>query len=145
MVGQWVRLHNPDRPHTPTLGWLKHCTPIPGNPGLWRWVLHTPTGRMIGGPNFPAEPLRPEHRHDLARARRQLTQRLRKDRETLAGLLAHGDPAGVLGRAVARLERLEQSLPDGKVADRSTRTHKTGAGGSLGKHGEQDRKRTVCP
>src|SRR5699024_11645824 len=44
MVGQWVRLHNPDRPHTPTLGWLKHCTPIPGNPGLWRWVLHTPTG-----------------------------------------------------------------------------------------------------
>jgi len=112
MVGQWVRLHNPDRPHTPTLGWLKHCTPIPGNPGLWRWVLHTPNGRMIGGPNFPAEPLRPEHRHDLARARRQLTQRLRKDRETLAGLLAHGEPAGVLGRAVARLERLEQSLPD---------------------------------
>ena len=62
--------------------------------------------------HLAAEPLRPEHRHDLARARRQLTQRLRKDRATLAGLLAHGEPAGVLGRAVARLERLEQTLPN---------------------------------
>jgi len=41
-----------------------------------------------------------------------LSGRPRKDRATLAGLLAHGEPAGVLGRAVARLERLEQSLPN---------------------------------
>jgi len=111
MVDTWVRLHNPDRPDTPTLGVLRQCTPIPGHPGLWWWVLHTPTGRMSGGPHLPATPLRSDHRADVARARRQLTRRLRADRETLAGLLAGGDPAGVMARVVADLESLQASLP----------------------------------
>ena len=111
MVDTWVRLRDHDRPDTPTLGVLRQCTPIPGHPGLWRWVLHTPTGHMSGGPHLPATPLRPDHRADVARAHRQLTRRLRADRETLAGLLAHGDPAGAMARAVADLESLQASLP----------------------------------
>lgn len=110
MVGRWVRLRDHDRPDTPILGVLTRCTPIPGHPGLWQWVLHTPTGYMSGGPNLPAHPLTREHRGDVARARRQIARRLTRDRETLAGLLADGEPAGVMARAVAGLENLQNTL-----------------------------------
>ena len=46
----------------------------------------------------------------MARARRQITRRLRADRATLAALLAHGEPAGAMAQAVAGLEDLQESL-----------------------------------
>lgn len=110
LVGCWIRLRDHDRPDHPILGVLTRCAPVPGHPGLWSWGLRTPTGYMVGGPHLPAEELTRVHAADVARARRQLARRLTEDRATLAALLDHGEPAGMMAHAVAALEELHTTL-----------------------------------
>lgn len=109
LVGRWIRLKR-DGGCPPHLGVLTSCVPVPDYPGQWLWTLHSPTGPMIGGPHLPADVLTREHTADVRRARRQLTRRLSADRELLTSLIAHGDPVGVVGRSVARMEELQEIL-----------------------------------
>ena len=109
-MGRWVRLRDHDRPTRPYLGVLTRAQAVPGRPGLWQWTLRTPAGHMSGGPHLPAQPLVRAHTADVARARRQLSRVLARDRDTLAGLREFGRPLGVMPRAVAELEHMRARL-----------------------------------
>ncbi|MEU0242305.1 hypothetical protein ABZ234_31895 [Nocardiopsis sp. NPDC006198] len=89
---------------------LARADPDPDHRGLWQWALRTPAGYMVGGPHLPAEPLTRAHTADIGRARQALSRQLRADRAVLADLLAHGEPAGAMARAVAVLEELQAAL-----------------------------------
>ncbi|MGW5880277.1 hypothetical protein ACWFMI_27395 [Nocardiopsis terrae] len=122
LVGRWIRLDR-DEGRPPHLGLLTRAAPVPHHPGLYQWELRTPTGHMVGGPNLPAQPLTREHTDDVARARRQLTRALRRDRALLTELVAHGEPVGAVARAVTGLEHLQNTLADQLNREMSTGPH----------------------
>lgn len=76
LIGQWVLLQQ-ERP--PTHGVLVHAAllRVGKNGGqTWEWALRTPFGLRVGTGRLEAEPLTPDHRTQVRRARWELSARL---------------------------------------------------------------------